>query len=40
MISQKGNASGTLSKGWHMNVENVKAIEEVLPKSFLFDGLF
>src|SRR5688572_32517543 len=37
MIGEECNAAGTLSKSRHMNMENVKTIEQVLPEFFLFD---
>ncbi len=40
MIGQKADASRTLSKSRHMNVENVKTIKKVLSESFLFNRFF
>ena len=39
MIGQEADASRTLSKRRHMNVENVKAIKKVLSESFLSEPL-
>src|SRR4029453_10981592 len=40
MIGQEADASRTLPKRRHMNVENVKAIKKVLSESFLLNRFF